>query len=121
MIGLGTDVVDIERFRTVLARTPALADRLFTADEREVAEARRDAIPALAVRFAAKEAAMKALGVGLGAIGWHDVEVVRAESGRPSLRVTGRADHLAGEAGVRAWHVSLSHSDLVAVATVIAE
>jgi holo-[acyl-carrier protein] synthase len=120
MIGLGTDVVDIERFRTVLARTPALAERLFTADERKVAEARRDPIPALAVRFAAKEAAMKVLGVGLGEIGWHDVEVVRLDSGRPELHVTGRAAALADERGVGAWHVSLSHSRLVAQAVVAA-
>ncbi len=121
MIGLGTDVVDVDRFRTVLERTPALRERLFTAGERAVADARRDPVPALAVRFAAKEAVMKVLGVGLGAIDWHDVEVVRERSGRPRLEVTGRAAALAAEAGITTWHLSLSHSDLVAQAVAAAD
>lgn len=121
MIGLGTDVVDLERFRTALARTPNLHDRLFTPGERELAASRRDPIPALAARFAAKEAVMKVLGVGLGAIDWHDVEVVREESGQPRLSVTGRAAALADAAGVTGWHLSLSHSDLVAIAVAAAD
>jgi holo-[acyl-carrier protein] synthase len=121
MIGLGTDVVDLDRFRTALSRTPQLADRLFTAGERAHAATRRDPVPTLAARFAAKEAVMKALGVGLGAIDWHDVEVVREESGRPQLVVTGRAAALAEAAGVGAWHLSLSHSDLVATAVAAAD
>lgn len=121
MIGLGTDVVDIDRFRTVLERTPRVADRAFTDDERALAASRRDPVPALAARFAAKEAVMKALGVGLGAFELRDVEVVRAASGQPTLSLTGRAAALADEAGVTRWHLSLSHSDLVAVAVVAAD
>ncbi len=121
MIGLGTDVVDIERFRRVLERTPALRERLFTEGERSVAAERRDPVPALAVRFAAKEAVMKVLGVGLGALDWHDVEVVRERSGRPRLEITGRARALATEAGISTWHLSLSHSDLVAQAVAAGE
>lgn len=121
MIGLGADVVDIDRFRRVLERTPALRERLFTEGERAVADARRDPVPALAVRFAAKEAVMKVLGVGLGAIDWHDVEVVREESGRPRLEITGRALDRASEAGISTWHLSLSHSDLVAQAVAAGE
>lgn len=121
MIGLGTDVVDLDRFRLALGRTPSLRQRLFTAGESELAASRRDPIPTLAARFAAKEAVMKVLGVGLGAIDWHDVEVVRAESGRPRLVVTGRAAALAEIAGVTTWHLSLSHSDLVAIAVAAAD
>lgn len=121
MKGLGTDVVDLERFRTALERTPNLVPRLFTEGERALASSRRDPIPALAARFAAKEAVMKALGVGLGAIDWHDVEVVREESGQPRLRITGRAAVRADAAGVTGWHLSLSHSDLVATAVVAAD
>ena len=121
MIGLGTDVVDLERFRLALDRTPSLEDRLFTTGERALAASRRDPIPALAARFAAKEAVMKVLGVGLGAIDWHDVEVVREESGRPRLEITGRAAALATKAGVTVWHLSLSHSDLVAIAVAAAD
>lgn len=121
MIGLGTDVVDLERFRAVLERTPNLVPRLFTEGERALASSRRDPIPALAARFAAKEAVMKVLGVGLGAIDWHDVEVVREESGQPRLRITGRAAARADAAGVTGWHLSLSHSDLVAIAVAAAD
>jgi holo-[acyl-carrier protein] synthase len=121
MIGIGTDVVDLERFRLVLDRTPTLLDRLFTVGERALADSRRDPIPTLAARFAAKEAVMKVLGVGIGAIDWHDVEVVREESGRPRLVVTGRAAALAAAVGVVSWHLSLSHSALVAIAVAAAD
>lgn len=120
MIGIGIDVVDIDRMRTALDRTPSLAARLFTDGERAYAEAARDPAARFAARFAAKEAVMKALGVGLGAIDWHDVEVRRAASGAPELQVTGRARRLADAAGVSAWKLSLSHSALVAEAVAVA-
>jgi holo-[acyl-carrier protein] synthase len=75
----------------------------------------------LAARFAAKEAAMKALGVGLGAFSFHDVEVVRQPSGAPSLRVTGGAQALALRLGVSSWKVSLTHTATMAQAVVVAE
>ena len=121
LIGLGTDVVDLDRFRRALERTPSLHDRLFTPGEQAVGAARRDPTPALAARFAAKEAVMKVLGVGIGAIDWHDAEVVKEESGRPRLVITGRAATLAAEAGITTWHLSVSHSDLVAVAVAAAD
>ena len=116
MIGIGIDAVDIERFRTLLDRRPGLADRLFTEGERSVGSG----VAGLAARFAAKEATMKALGVGLGAFRFHDVEVVRLESGAPDLRVTGTAETLATSRGVRGWKVSLTHTHLVAEAVVVA-
>ena len=63
---------------------------------------------------------MKALGVGLGAFGFHDASVERDPSGRPLLRLRGRAAALAGERGVSEWHISLTHTDLTAQAIVIA-
>ena len=120
MIGLGVDLVDVGRLRASLVRTPTLVQRLFTPDERTYAEASRDPAGRYAARFAAKEAAMKALGVGLGAVDWHDVEVVRKRSGAPSLRITGRAEALAEAQGVRSWQVSLSHTAAVAQAVVLA-
>ena len=74
----------------------------------------------LAARFAAKEAVMKALGVGLGAFAFRDVEVVKAPSGAPSLSLSGRAADLAARRGVRTWHLSLTHSGLVAEAVAVA-
>jgi holo-[acyl-carrier protein] synthase len=117
---VGVDVVDVDRFRHSIRRTPALVTRLFTDDERAYADKARDPAPRLAVRFAAKEAAMKVLGVGLGAFGFHDVEVGRdAATSAPHLVVHGRALELASEAGIAQWELSLTHSDLVAIAVVV--
>jgi len=119
--GIGVDAVDVARFRTVLARRPGLARRLFTEAERSYAESGRDPGSRLAARFAAKEAVLKALGVGIGATGFHEVEVVRGDDGAPRLFLAGRAAALAAARGVRWWHISLTHTDLVAVASVLAE
>ncbi|HVV36025.1 MAG TPA: holo-ACP synthase [Acidimicrobiales bacterium] len=115
MIGLGIDAVDVDRFESVLARSPRLADRLFTERERALTPVAR-----LAARFAVKEAVMKAMGVGLGAFGWHEVETVRAESGAPELVLRGSAATLASGQGITRWMVSLSHTDRTAVAVVAA-
>lgn len=120
MIGIGVDLVDVERMRTVLARTPGLLSRLFTDGERAYAESSRDPATRYAVRFAAKEAVMKALGVGLGAFDWHDVEVTRDPTGAPRLIVTGRAAELAARAGVRDWKLTLSHTNHTAEAIAVA-
>lgn len=120
MLRLGVDVVDIDRFRRALVRTPTLARRLFTPGERAYVARQRDPAPRLAARFAVKEATMKALGVGLGAFCFHDVEVVSAAGGEPSLILSGTAAELAARGGARDWRVSISHSDLVALAVVVA-
>jgi holo-[acyl-carrier protein] synthase len=119
--GIGVDAVDVARFRRVIERRPALVGRLFTESEQAYAGAGHHRGPRLAARFAAKEAVLKALGVGVGAASFRDIEVVRADSGRPALHLSGRARSLAARHGVRRWHVSLTHTDTVAVASVIAE
>jgi len=126
MAGIGIDAVDIDRFRRVLGRRPSLAERVFTEAERADAADRGDPTGHLAARFAAKEAVMKALGTGIGGFALHDVEVVRgsapgARRGAPSLRLFDRAAALAAERGVRSWHVSLTHTDHLAMAVVLAE
>jgi holo-[acyl-carrier protein] synthase len=121
VIGVGVDVVEIERFRTVLARTPTLRERVFTAAELEYVAPRLDPVPSLAARFAAREAVMKSLGLGLGAFGYHDVSVDIADGGAPSLIVTGKAAKLAEQRRVVAFHLSLSHDGPVAVAVVVAD
>ncbi len=120
VIGIGVDAVEIERFRRSLQRTPSMRDRLFTPHELEYVEPKADPVPSLAARFAAREAVMKALGVGLGAFGFHDVWVTRAPSGAPSLAFTGAALTLATAAGVDTWHLSITHTDVVAIAYVVA-
>lgn len=119
--GIGVDAVDVERFRTSLARTPSMRERLFTTEELEYVAAKVDPVPSLAARFAAREAVMKAMGLGLGAFGFHEVWVTRAASGEPALRITGRALELAVDRGITKWHLSITHTALVAIAQVVAE
>lgn len=121
VIGLGIDNVDIERFRRVLERTPGFAARVFTDAELAYAHEARDPTQRLAARFAAKEAVMKVLGVGIGEVRLRDIEVVRAESGAPSLCLHGSAAELAERRSVRRWLLSMTHTDLVASAVAVAE
>jgi holo-[acyl-carrier protein] synthase len=108
------------RFGAVLSRRPSASLRLFTDGERAYAATLANPVPSLAARFAAKEAVMKALGVGLGAFAFADVEVERRPSGEPTLLLFGRAAQLAAERDVRSWLVSLSHTGTTAAAVVIA-
>lgn len=121
MIGLGVDLVEVPRFREVITRTPSMVDRLFTESEQAYARAQNDPAPRLAARFAAKEAVLKSLGLGLGGMPLRSIEVSRdADTGRPSLVLHGSALEVAGAHGVTGWHLSLTHTDLMAQATVIA-
>jgi ADP-dependent NAD(P)H-hydrate dehydratase / NAD(P)H-hydrate epimerase len=120
ILGIGNDLVDLDRFRRVLERRPGLLKKLFTEAEREYALRRSDPTERFAVRFAAKEAVLKAMGVGIGAADWHEIEVLRDEDGRPSLSLTGRAAALAAQQGVEGWRLTLSHSEIVAQAVVVA-
>ena len=114
VIGVGIDVVDIERFMASLERTPGLRERLFTPSE----AARPPA--SLAARFAAKEAVAKALGAPTG-MAWHDAEVVSESSGRPLLTIRGSVQARADELGVTSVHLSLSHDAGIASAVVVLE
>jgi holo-[acyl-carrier protein] synthase len=114
IVGVGIDVVDVERFGQTLARTPRLRERLFTEAERDLP------VMSLAARFAAKEALAKALGAPVG-LRWTDATVARDGDGRPSLEVAGTVAARAAELGVRAMHVSLSHDAGIASAVVVVE
>ena len=120
MLGIGIDAVEIDRFRAVLARRPRLAGRLFTDGERAYGARYADPAPRLAARFAAKEAVLKALGVGLGACPFRDIEVISSPSGAPLLVLTGTAADLARGQGVAAWRLSLTHTASVAEAVAVA-
>jgi holo-[acyl-carrier protein] synthase len=120
MRGIGIDAVEVERFRAVLERQPRVADRLFTEGERAYGGRWRDPAPRLAARFAAKEAVMKALGVGLGAFAFQEVEVVSQESGAPALVLRGGAAALASRLGVQGWRLSMTHTDSLAQAVAVA-
>ena len=124
IVGIGVDDVDIDRFAQSLERTPSLVARLFTAGERAYASAAQPAMATqrYAARFAAKEAVLKALGAGLGACGFHDIEVVRDEaSGAPSVLLHGAAATLAAERGATSLHLTMTHTETRATAFVVAE
>lgn len=114
VIGVGIDVVDLDRFEESLERTPALRDRIFVGDERA------RPLASLAARFAAKEALAKALGAP-GGLEWHDAEVISADTGRPSFDLRGTVLARADELGVRHVHLSLSHDAGIASASVVLE
>jgi holo-[acyl-carrier protein] synthase len=114
IVGVGVDVVDVDRFRETLSRTPTVRDRVFTAGEAE------RPVASLAARFAAKEALAKALGAPRG-LQWQDAEVATETSGQPVLKLSGTVAARAGELGVRSVHVSLSHDAGLASAVVVLE
>jgi holo-[acyl-carrier protein] synthase len=120
IIGVGTDLVGVPRFERALRRTPGLLTRVFTEAERVTTAGTPRRSHSLAARFAAKEAAAKALGVPRG-WGWHDTEVISGPDGRPTLHVTGFLASAARERGVTSWHVSLTHDADLAAAIVVAE
>ncbi|MCX8007239.1 MAG: holo-ACP synthase [Coriobacteriia bacterium] len=119
--GLGVDIVEIERMRRALERHPRMRERIFSEAEREYCESRSRPEIHYAMRFAAKEAVLKALGMGFsGGIRFTDVEVVRDGRGRPVPRLRGRAAEIADQAGVVELHLSLSFTHANAVASAVA-
>jgi holo-[acyl-carrier protein] synthase len=121
VVGVGIDLVDVERLARVLERRPGMLDRLFTATEQAAASSSGRRAERLAARFAAKEALMKALGIGLGGFRLADCEVVNDGSGRPTLVLHATARDAAARAGVGRLDVSLTHTSTMASAVVLAE
>jgi holo-[acyl-carrier protein] synthase len=120
IVAVGIDVVLVDRFTSALARTPLLADRLFTEAERTTSSGNPRSAESLAARFAAKEAVAKALGAPAG-LHWHDCEIVSDPDGRPWLTVAGTVASAASEREINRWHLSLSHDGGIASAMVVAE
>mgnify|MGYP000022248320 CR=1 FL=1 len=114
IIGVGVDLVDINRFEAHLEKTPGLKEKIFHADEREVS------IKTLAGRFAAKEALVKAFGGSLG-MHWHDVRVSKDEQGKPEISLFDATASLASDKGIAKLHLSISHDGGMATAFVVAE
>ena len=119
MLTTGVDIIEIPRIKQTFDRYgERFLKRVFTPDE--IAYCRGRA-PNLAGRFAAKEATMKALGTGVRGVSWKDIEVIRAESGAPSVKLHGRAKARAERLQVVEISLSISHSREVAVAFVVAQ
>ncbi len=114
----GVDLVEIQRIEAAVARHgDHFLQRVFTSQEIALCSGN---LSSLAARFAAKEAAAKALGTGIGAVKFTDLEVLRDAFGAPQLVLQGAAQRLAAEMGLVSWSVSLSHSQTHAIAMVVA-
>lgn len=123
VLGHGVDLVDVARVeRMLMEHGDRFREKVFTETERAYAEAGgRRRGERYAARFAAKEAAFKSLGTGWrSGIAWTDAEVVHAADGAPTLRVHGEFARIAGERGVTRWHLSITHTDALAMASVLA-
>ena len=119
VIGVGIDLVDIERFERV---KPRVRERLFTRAEARYCVLQRRPALHFAARFAAKEAVLKALGTGWsGGIAWSDVEIVREEHGQARVKLTGKAAARAKKLKIRRWHLSMTHTSTTAAAVAIGE
>src|SRR5215831_12197576 len=123
ILGHGIDLIETMRIAQMIEKHgERFLQRVFTVPEVAHGEGKKRQAEHLAGRFAAKEAVLKALGTGWAeGIGWRDIEVVALSSGAPSLRLTGHAAKLAQDHGIKAWHISISHTDTHAIASVNAE
>jgi holo-[acyl-carrier protein] synthase len=123
IVGLGLDIAEIDRIEAAIKRHGApFLERLFTPAEVSYCERHRNRFERYAARFAAKEAAMKALGTGWSrGVRWRDIEVGREPSGKPTLRLAGAAREIADGLGVKNISLSITHSGNLALAHVIFE
>jgi len=123
IVGIGLDLMEPARLaRSLAEHGDRFEQRVFTPGEIADCKDRADRAQALAARFAAKEACLKALGTGWSeGLGFSQIEVVRTENGRPEIRLDGRASERAREIGVKTIHVSLTHQPTMAAAVVVLE
>jgi holo-[acyl-carrier protein] synthase len=123
VLGLGTDLIEIERIQVSMDRFgERFLERVFTAGEIAYCMRKRQSAESFAARFAAKEAGAKALGTGISrGVSWKEIEVRREMGQRPTLHFSGRAGELAKAMGVRRVQLTLSHSRTVAIAVAVVE
>ena len=121
IIGIGTDIVEIDRIRSMLERHGAhFSHRCFTPAELEWADRQRDSAVRIAGRWAAKEAVVKALGTGfIEGMTFHDIEILPLHTGQPTVKLTGRAAEIASQLGILRVHITISHARNYATATAI--
>jgi holo-[acyl-carrier protein] synthase len=116
---IGIDLIEINRVEAALARWgERFQKRVYTDAERSHC---RNRVPELAVRFAAKEAVMKALGTGIKGVGWREIEILNNDDGKPFVILHGHARRKAQELGIGDFSISLSHSRDLAIASVLGE
>lgn len=121
IFGVGTDLVEIVRIRQAIEKNPRFLQKVYTEEEIGYCRRKKNPWQSFAARFAAKEAVSKAFGTGLGKIGLLDIEVINKPSGQPQIILHGEAERFAKEHGIGSVHISLSHSEVYAIATAIIE
>ncbi len=123
IVGIGIDVVDLDRFQGTLDRYgERFFNRMYTHVEQEYCRQFSSPMEHYAARFAAKEAFLKAIGTGKSRnVRWKDIEIYNERSGKPNIRVFGNAEEIVARLGGKNIYVSLSHSRLVATAAVVIE
>ena len=122
--GIGIDIIETERIgKSIESKGNRFLQRVFTEKEQCFClERKKMSIQSFAVRFAAKEAVMKALGTGWAqGVGWHDIEIITTSSGKPEILLSGKAAHIAEESGITEVHISMSHTKSYCTAFAIAE
>ncbi len=121
IIGLGTDIVEIDRVRDMIERHgDSFLQRCFTAAEIAYADKHRDAAVRFAGRWAAKEAVVKVLGTGfVKGITFHDIEVLPLDTGQPRIALSGGAQQIAASMGITSVLITISHAKLYATATAV--
>lgn len=119
VVGIGTDIVSVARIARLLERQPAFAERVLTPDELARMHSHSQPSAFLAKRWAAKEALSKALGTGIGEVSFQHIQVDRLASGQPVLKLSGAAEEVAQQMGVKKIHLSLSDEKEFAIAYVV--
>lgn len=120
-VKVGTDLVEIERFRLVLERRPRLREKIFTQEELRYCDSKPQPFQHLAARFSAKEAFSKAVGTGVRSFSMREVEVCRDGFGKPGILLTDRALDLAQKLKIVDMDLSISHSQLFVISVVVIE
>ncbi len=123
IVGTGIDIAEVPRIRHSIERFgPRFLQRIYTAGEMRYCDSKANRVERYAARFAAKEAAMKALGTGWNhGVRWRDCEVIRMPGGRPTMKFHGKAGEFAARLGVKNIALSISHTEEQAIAQVILE
>jgi len=120
VVGIGIDIVEIERIKAAISKNPRFMERIFTARERDYFESKKFSPATMAGNFAAKEAVVKALGTGIRDISFVEIEILRDELGKPIATMGGRLGAICRAKGIRDVQISISHSKHYAVANAIA-
>lgn len=121
MVRVGSDIIEIQRIRETVRRRPGFWDRVLTPWEKAYCFGKKDPVPSLAGRFAAKEAILKCIGIGLRGISWHDLEIKSGDQGAPRVCFSPRAKSILASQGLERIEISISHSRDYALAVAVGE